>query len=43
MEYTWLEFTKLNHMRQLSLNEQAKQYQFYLDSLSIITNINGIG
>jgi hypothetical protein len=34
MEYSWLQFQNLDHIRRLPLNEQTRQYQFYLDSLA---------
>lgn len=33
-EYSWQEFQKLNHINNLPLNEQVRQYNFYLDSLA---------
>jgi hypothetical protein len=34
MEYTWQQFTQLNEIRKLPLNEQMKRFSFYLDSVS---------
>lgn len=34
MEYTWIQFQTLDHIRRLPINEQIKQYQFYLDSVA---------
>lgn len=33
-ELTWLQFQKLDRISRLPLNEQAKEFQYYLDSVS---------
>ena len=33
-ELSWVQFQKLDRIAKLSLNEQAKEYQYYLDSVS---------
>ena len=34
VEYTWMQFQRLGHIQSLPLHEQARQYQFHLDTLS---------
>jgi len=34
VEYSWNDFRNLNHVKDLPINEQVKQYHFYLDRLS---------
>ena len=34
MEYSWHQFIQLDKVRNLPLNEQVREYNFYLESLS---------
>jgi len=45
MEYTWYQFTQLDKIRKLPLNEQVRQYNFHLQDISeqIMNQNKGIG
>jgi hypothetical protein len=34
MEYSWIQFKELAHIKKLQLNEQMQAYRHYLDQLS---------